>query len=158
MIKTDFIKLYESLSTLNEDAKLDASKEFWRLAKENILSVEDFHTAYDEDLVDFGRAYLFNSHTRLLNDKSTYGKIKKLVAENPSNWAIKALLKFWVLQFSTGAKTKEEVDREKAKAEANAAYVQKYKEWTPSVLAELDQDLVKKFRNNNNWWRTWCII
>jgi hypothetical protein len=28
MIKTDFMKLYENLSTLNEDAKTDASKEF----------------------------------------------------------------------------------------------------------------------------------
>lgn len=145
MIKTDFMELYESLSTLNEDAKTDASKNFWKLAKENILSVEDFHTAYDEELIDFGRAYLFNSYTRLLNDKSTYGRIKKLVAENPDNWAIKALLKFWVLQFSTKAKTKAEVDKEKARAEVNEAHVQKYKEWTPSVLAELDQDLVKKY-------------
>ena len=145
MIKTDFIKLYESLSTLNEDTKTDASKNFWKLAKENILSVEDFHTAYDEELTDFGRVYLFDRYTNLLNDKSTYGKIKKLVAENPDNWAIKALLKFWVLQFSTKAKTKAEVDKEKARAEVNEAHVQKYKEWTPSVLAELDQDLVKKY-------------
>jgi hypothetical protein len=96
MIKTNFIKLYEDLNTLNEDDYLgyyrrpNYSKDFWDKAKENKIDDDSFRAAYKDEITKLGLADLLEpsvkeAEGRMLKDKSSYGRIKKAAEENPDS-------------------------------------------------------------------------
>jgi hypothetical protein len=104
MIKTNFIKLYEELNSLNENNYFhhlrspNYSKEFWAKAKENKIDDRSFRSAYKDEITKLGLADLLElipekAEGRVLKEKSSYGRIKKAAEENPDSWAVKALLK-----------------------------------------------------------------
>lgn len=55
---------------------------------------------------------LFDTEYKELKQKSSYGRIKKAAEENPDSWAVKALLKVWVLQFKNGVKSNIRIEQE----------------------------------------------
>ena len=55
---------------------------------------------------------LFDTEYKELKQKSSYGRIKKAAEENPDSWAVKALLKVWVLQFKNGVKSNIRIEKE----------------------------------------------
>ncbi len=104
------------------------TKLFWADAKEGKLNDRAFNIAYKEELVKLGLWSLIDeedyrylnrrsldrypSNTGALKEKSSYGAIKKAADENPDSWAVKALLKMWVLQFKDGVKSNSQIKRE----------------------------------------------
>lgn len=115
MIKTEFMELYEELTKLNEFFP-NASQRFWTAAKNNKLNDTDFHSAYDAELTELGLMDIFNADGTLIN-KGVYGRIKNAKEANPDSWALKALSKFWALQFKDGVKTNSQISHEKEEAE-----------------------------------------
>lgn len=96
-----------------------ASKEFWADAKEGKLNDEAFRTAYKDELNKLGLWDLIDSEhggTGVLKEKGSYGAIKKASEENPDSWAIKALLKMWVLQFKDNVKSASQLKQEERAA------------------------------------------
>ena len=55
---------------------------------------------------------LFDTEYKELKQKSSYGRIKKAAEENPDSWAVRALLKVWVLQFKNGVKSNIHIEKE----------------------------------------------
>jgi hypothetical protein len=121
---SNLLEIYDLL----EWADPTYTKLFWADAKEGKLNDRAFNLAYKEELVNLGLwslideesyAYLnrrslarYPSNTGVLKEKSSYGAIKKAAEENPDSWAVKALLKMWVLQFKDGVKSNSQIKRE----------------------------------------------
>lgn len=114
MATTEFVKLYEELGRLNEDTYRD-SKAFWSGAAEKKLYDENFHRAFDAELQELGLMDIFAEDGSIAS-RSSYGRIKAAREANPDSWAVKALYKFWVLQFQDGVKTESEIQREQTEA------------------------------------------
>ena len=159
MIKTEFMELLEELDSLYEATDINASKKFWADAKEGKLNDRAFKKAFKDELVTLNLWSLIDeeyysdsrfytpTHTGSLKEKSSYGSIKKAADENPDSWAVKAMLKMWVLQFKNGIKSnsqlvieKDEVERaeretrlakqrEEERVELEAKYAAAKKEW-----------------------------
>ncbi len=103
-----------------------ASKEFWADAKEGKLNDKAFKTAYKDELTKLGLWDLIDSEydgTGVLKEKGSYGAIKKASEENPDSWAIKALLKMWVLQFKDNVKSASQLKQEERAANEAALKV-----------------------------------
>lgn len=103
-----------------------ASKEFWADAKEGKLNDKAFRTAYKDELNKLGLWNLIDSEydgTGVLKEKGSYGAIKKASEENPDSWAIKALLKMWVLQFKDNVKSASQLKQEERVANEAALKV-----------------------------------
>lgn len=115
MSKTDFMKLYEELGRLNEDTYRD-SKTFWNGASEKKIYDKNFHKAFDAELQELGLMDIFAKDGSIAN-RGSYGKIKAAREANPDSWAVKALQKFWVLQFQDGVKLDSVIRREKEEAD-----------------------------------------
>ena len=189
MIETEFMKLYEELTKLNETLKsykvvyyedgvkksftvqagskaeaeqigwsrvdadslyvseeiteatdFYASKTFWADAKAGKLNDQAFKNAFKDELVTLGLWSLIDeeyystsrfytpTHTGVLIDKSSYGAIKKVADENPDSWAVKALLKMWVLQFKDGVKSNTQLKKERMDAAEEERKVRLQKE------------------------------
>ena len=92
-----------------------ASKDFWSQAKENKIDDKAFRRAYEDELRKLKLWDLIDSSyngTGILKEKGSYGPIKKSSEENPDSWAIKALLKMWVLQFKNNVKSNSQLARD----------------------------------------------
>lgn len=92
-----------------------ASKDFWSQAKENKIDDKAFRRAYEDELRKLKLWDLIDSSyngTGILKEKGSYGSIKKASEENPDSWAIKALLKMWVLQFKNNVKSNSQLTRD----------------------------------------------
>lgn len=89
---------------------------FYSRAEKNILDAEAFHFAFDSELLKLGfnLTDLFTSigSKALLKNKGTYGIIKKGLEDTERHIAVRALLRFWVLQFKDGAKLQSDIDKE----------------------------------------------
>lgn len=154
LFKSDFDKIYEKLTTLNEGTDYYASKSFWDAAKNKIIDVESFHDAYDDELKELGLMDIFTSEGTLIN-KGVYGKIKTAKEANPDSWAIKALMKMWSLKYIDNAITKSETPeeqerlaREKERKQEEQRLAELSKEYTaliPEAIKKIDPELVKRF-------------
>lgn len=122
---------------INEATDINASKRFWADAKEGKLNDQAFKKAFkdeletlnlwsliDEEYYSSSRFYT-PTHTGSLKDKSSYGAIKKAAEANPDSWAVKAMLKMWVLQFKDRVKSNSQLAMEKEQ-EASAKRKQDY--------------------------------
>lgn len=98
---TNFLDTYAQLSSLNEDAKLDAGKRFWAAAKNNKIDENSFYEAYEEELNQLGLTSIFWPRKRedgtiglgKLKHRGVYGEIKKAKDANPNSYAVKACAK-----------------------------------------------------------------
>lgn len=115
MTTTGFMKLYEELGRLNEDTYTD-SRAFWNGASSKRIYDKSFHRAFDAELQNLGLMDIF-AEDGSIADQSSYGKIKAAKEANPDSWAVKALQKFWALQFKDGVKLDSVIQQEKADAE-----------------------------------------
>lgn len=123
MIKTEFIKLYEELNTLNEAVSPEAQAFYKSLNNKykNLVDTESFIKAFKKDIPDDIWDKLFDANMRLKN-RGTYGIIKNepLPAEVTA-----ALKKYWGYQFAsnigifktTTMVAKEETERKRKEAE-----------------------------------------
>lgn len=107
---------YDELSKLHEDRTFEASQRFWLAAKNSQLDDNSFHFAFDNELEELGLMDIFNTDGTLINS-GVYSRIKAAKEANPDSWAVKALLKMWVLQFKDKVKPESQIRREKAEAE-----------------------------------------
>ena len=89
-----------------------SSSQFWSEAKAGRLDSTSFWNAYSSELRKLGLLDLFDTEYKELKQKSSYGRIKKAAEENPDSWAVRALLKVWVLQFKNGVKSNIRIERE----------------------------------------------
>jgi len=121
--KVDADSLYVS-EVVNEAADINASRNFWDLARDKKISTYWFHRAFDEELNELGLVDIFNEDGMLKN-QGVWGRIKPVKEANPDSWAIKALNKMWWLQFKEGVtKSVEQARQEKEatdRAEREAA-------------------------------------
>ena len=104
----NLLEIYDLL----EWGEYSASSQFWSEAKAGRLDSASFWSAYSSELKKLGLLDLFDTNYKELKEKSSYGKIKKAAEENPDSWAVKALLKMWVLQFKDGVKSNIRIERE----------------------------------------------
>ena len=105
---------------------------------------------------------LIDTNYKELKEKSSYGRIKKAAEENPDSWAVKALLKMWVLQFKNGVKSDIRIEREEdeqkladkkaelANVEAQLPEFEKiFREVGNRILGEVAAECNKLMRTNN---------
>lgn len=104
----NLLEIYDLL----EWGEYSASSQFWSEAKAGRLDSTSFWSAYSSELKKLGLLDLFDTNYKELKEKSSYGRIKKAAEENPDSWAVKALLKVWVLQFKDGVKSNIRIERE----------------------------------------------
>ena len=105
----NLLEIYDLL----EWGEYGASSQFWSEAKAGRLDGTSFWNAYSSDLRKLGLLDLIDTNYKELKEKGSYGRIKKAADENPDSWAVKALLKMWVLQFfKDGVKSDIRIERE----------------------------------------------
>ena len=104
----NLLEIYDLL----EWGEYNASSQFWSEAKAGRLDSTSFWSAYSSELRKLGLLDLFDTNYKELKEKGSYGRIKKAAEENPDSWAVKALLKVWVLQFKDGVKSDIRIERE----------------------------------------------
>ena len=104
----NLLEIYDLL----EWGEYGASSQFWSEAKAGRLDSTSFWNAYSSELRKLGLLDLFDTEYKELKEKSSYGRIKKAAEENPDSWAVKALLKVWVLQFKNGVKSNIRIEQE----------------------------------------------
>lgn len=95
--------------------------QFYSRAEKNILDAKAFHFAFDSELLKLGfnltDLFTADDSDALLKNKGTYGIIKKGLEDTERHIAVRALLRFWVLQFKDGAKLQSDIDKEKEERE-----------------------------------------
>ena len=104
----NLLEIYDLL----EWGEYSDSSQFWSEAKAGRLDGSSFWSAYSSELRRLGLLDLIDTNYKELKEKSSYGRIKKAAEENPDSWAVKALLKMWVLQFKNGVKSDIRIERE----------------------------------------------
>ena len=147
---------------LMEWGEYGASSQFWSEAKAGRLDGTSFWNAYSSDLRKLGLSDLLDTEYKELKEKSSYGKIKKAAEENPDSWAVKALLKMWVLQFKDGVKSNIRIKREEdgqklatkkaelAEVEAQLPEFEKvFREVGDRILGEAADECNKLMKINN---------
>lgn len=156
MIKTEFMELLEELDSLYEAPDFYASKTFWADAKAGKLNDQAFKNAFKDELVTLGLWSLIDeeyystsrfytpTHTGVLIDKSSYGAIKKAADENPDSWAVKALLKMWVLQFKDGVKSNTQLKKERMDAAEEDRKIRLQKEREENEVKEVAYKAAEK--------------
>lgn len=117
--KVDADSLYVS-EVVNEAADINASINFWDLARDKKISTYWFHRAFDDELTELGLMDIFNEDGMLKN-QGVWGRIKPVKEANPDSWAIKALNKMWWLQFKEGVTKSEEQIRQQIRREREEA-------------------------------------
>ena len=154
----NLLEIYDLL----EWGEYGASSQFWSEAKAGRLDSTSFWSAYSSELRKLGLLDLFDTNYKELKEKSSYGRIKKAAEENPDSWAVKALLKMWVLQFKNGAKSdirieQEEDEQKLADKKAELAGVETqlpefekvFREVGNRILGEAAAECNKLMRTNN---------
>lgn len=155
----NLLEIYDLL----EWGEYGASSQFWSEAKAGRLDSTSFWNAYSSELRKLGLLDLFDTEYKELKQKSSYGRIKKAAEENPDSWAVKALLKLWVLQFKNGVKSnirieKEEGEQKLAAKKAELAGVEAqlpefekiFKEVGNRILGEAAAECNKLMKINND--------
>ena len=104
----NLLEIYDLL----EWGEYSDSSQFWSEAKAGRLDGSSFWAAYSSELRRLGLLDLIDANYKELKEKSSYGRIKKAAEENPDSWAVKALLKMWVLQFKNGVKSDIRIEQE----------------------------------------------
>ena len=154
----NLLEIYDLL----EWGEYSASSQFWSEAKAGRLDSTSFWSAYSSELRKLGLLDLFDTNYKELKEKSSYGRIKKAAEENPDSWAVKALLKMWVLQFKNGVKSDIRIEREEdeqkladkkaelANVEAQLPEFEKiFREVGNRILGEAAAECNKLMRTNN---------
>ena len=104
----NLLEIYDLL----EWGEYSDSSQFWSEAKAGRLDGTSFWRAYSSELRRLGLLDLIDINYKELKEKSSYGRIKKAAEEHPDSWAVKALLKMWVLQFKNGVKSDIRIEQE----------------------------------------------
>ena len=154
----NLLEIYDLL----EWGEYGASSQFWSEAKAGRLDSTSFWSAYSSELRKLGLLDLFDTEYKELKEKGSYGRIKKAAEENPDSWAVKALLKMWVLQFKNGVKSDIRIEREEdeqkladkkaelANVEAQLPEFEKiFREVGNRILGEAAAECNKLMRTNN---------
>ena len=154
----NLLEIYDLL----EWGEYSASSQFWSEAKAGRLDSTSFWNAYSSELRKLGLLDLIDTNYKELKEKSSYGRIKKAAEENPDSWAVKALLKMWVLQFKNGVKSDIRIEREEdeqklvdkkaelAGVEAQLPEFEKiFREVGNRILGEAAAECNKLMRTNN---------
>lgn len=130
---------------MNDEERKELSRPFWEQGNNNIIEINAFHKAYDDEFTDEVKE-LFNSDG-LLCSKSSWGIIKDL---NQDMWSTKAIRRLWGLQFKNNAKTQKQLDEEaKAAAErAERERIRKEEEAKKAAeIAKKEEELTTKLRS-----------
>ena len=154
----NLLEIYDLL----EWGEYGASSQFWSEAKAGRLDGSSFWATYSSDLRKLGLLDLIDTNYKELKEKGSYGRIKKAAEENPDSWAVKALLKMWVLQFKNGVKSDIRIEREEdeqkladkkaelANVEAQLPEFEKiFREVGNRILGEAAAECNKLMRTNN---------
>ena len=154
----NLLEIYDLL----EWGEYSDSSQFWSEAKAGRLDGSSFWAAYSSELRRLGLLDLIDTNYKELKEKSSYGRIKKAAEENPDSWAVKALLKMWVLQFKNGVKSDIRIEREEdeqkltdkkaelAGVEAQLPEFEKiFREVGNRILGEAAAECNKLMRTNN---------
>ena len=154
----NLLEIYDLL----EWGEYSDSSQFWSEAKAGRLDGTSFWAAYSSELRRLGLLDLFDTNYKELKEKSSYGRIKKAAEEHPDSWAVKALLKMWVLQFKNGVKSDIRIEREEdeqkladkkaelANVEAQLPEFEKiFREVGNRILGEAAAECNKLMRTNN---------
>ena len=154
----NLLEIYDLL----EWGEYSDSSQFWSEAKAGRLDGSSFWAAYSSELRRLGLLDLIDANYKELKEKSSYGRIKKAAEENPDSWAVKALLKMWVLQFKDGVKSDIRIEREEdeqkladkkaelANVEAQLPEFEKiFREVGNRILSEAAAECNKLMRTNN---------
>ena len=154
----NLLEIYDLL----EWGEYSDSSQFWSEAKAGRLDGSSFWAAYSSELRRLGLLDLIDTNYKELKEKSSYGRIKKAAEENPDSWAVKALLKMWVLQFKNGVKSDIRIEREEdeqkladkkaelANVEAQLPEFEKiFREVGNRILGEAAAECNKLMRTNN---------
>ena len=154
----NLLEIYDLL----EWGEYSDSSQFWSEAKAGRLDGSSFWAAYSSELRRLGLLDLIDTNYKELKEKSSYGRIKKAAEENPDSWAVKALLKMWVLQFKNGVKSDIRIEREEdeqklADKKAELAGVETqlpefekiFREVGNRILGEAAAECNKLMRTNN---------
>lgn len=154
----NLLEIYDLL----EWGEYSDSSQFWSEAKAGRLDGSSFWAAYSSELRRLGLLDLIDTNYKELKEKGSYGRIKKAAEENPDSWAVKALLKMWVLQFKNGVKSdiriEQEEDEQKladkkaelANVEAQLPEFEKiFREVGNRILGEAAAECNKLMRTNN---------
>ena len=154
----NLLEIYDLL----EWGEYSDSSQFWSEAKAGRLDGTSFWRAYASELRRLGLLDLIDINYKELKEKGSYGRIKKATEEHPDSWAVKALLKMWVLQFKNGVKSdiriEQEEDEQKladkkaelANVEAQLPEFEKvFREVGNRILGEAAAECNKLMRTNN---------
>ena len=154
----NLLEIYDLL----EWGEYSDSSQFWSEAKAGRLDGSSFWAAYSSELRRLGLLDLIDINYKELKEKSSYGRIKKAAEEHPDSWAVKALLKMWVLQFKDGVKSDIRIEREEdeqkladkkaelANVEAQLPEFEKiFREVGNRILGEAAAECNKLMRTNN---------
>ena len=154
----NLLEIYDLL----EWGEYSDSSQFWSEAKAGRLDGSSFWAAYSSELRRLGLLDLIDTNYKELKEKSSYGRIKKAAEEHPDSWAVKALLKMWVLQFKNGVKSDIRIEREEdeqkladkkaelANVEAQLPEFEKiFREVGNRILGEAAAECNKLMRTNN---------
>ena len=155
----NLLEIYDLL----EWGEYSDSSQFWSEAKAGRLDGSSFWAAYSSELRRLGLLDLIDTNYKELKEKSSYGRIKKAAEEHPDSWAVKALLKMWVLQFKDGVKSDIRIEREEdeqkltdkkaelANVEAQLPEFEKiFREVGNRILGEAADECNKLMRTNND--------
>ena len=155
----NLLEIYDLL----EWGEYSDSSQFWSEAKAGRLDGTSFWAAYSSELRRLGLLDLFDTNYKELKEKGSYGRIKKAAEEHPDSWAVKALLKMWVLQFKNGVKSDIRIEREEdeqkltdkkaelAEVEAQLPEFEKvFREVGNRILGEAADECNKLMRTNND--------
>ena len=155
----NLLEIYDLL----EWGEYGASSQFWSEAKAGRLDSTSFWNAYSSELRKLGLLDLIDTNYKELKEKGSYGRIKKAAEEHPDSWAVKALLKMWVLQFKNGVKSDIRIEREEdeqkltdkkaelAGVEAQLPEFEKvFREVGNRILGEAADECNKLMRTNND--------
>ena len=154
----NLLEIYDLL----EWGEYSDSSQFWSEAKAGRLDGSSFWAAYSSELRRLGLLDLIDTNYKELKEKGSYGRIKKATEEHPDSWAVKALLKMWVLQFKNGVKSDIRIEREEdeqkladkkaelANVEAQLPEFEKiFREVGNRILGEAAAECNKLMRTNN---------
>lgn len=122
--------VYTPVLGVSDADKRKASKEFWANAKNNKVDLDNFHTAYDEELQEYNLLGVFDKEGKL-KSKGMYGLIKQY---GNDDWCLKALLKFWSIIYNSNGTAYSTKAIELAKA--NRTWIEIVRDETAELLKQ----------------------
>lgn len=135
------INWYDELTVLNENIDVAAEKAFYDAAANSQIDVDNFSKAFKSEIPATLWNQIFDPQTGKLKHKGTYGDIKN--SNLPFN-IVKALKKFWTMQFVDFLPTVDEVNAKAKKVSDAQALWAADKEMAKKVFPLINFDLYKK--------------